>query len=184
MTKINGSALSTPLDLTLPPNDEETEAEVVSQIIQLMYASKNTVIISDACAIRHRVLHELHELIEKTGLPTFVTPMGKSSVNETSPVFGGVYAGDVSREDVRERIEGAELVLYIGALKSDFNSGGFTDRVARSNTIEFHSDNMQIRYSSFPGISMNKVLRRLIDTLDFSKVRDVEVPIMNNTIPT
>lgn len=182
-TKISASRLSTPLDLSIPPNDEETETEVVQQILELMYASKNTVIISDACAIRHRVLDELYELIEKTQLPTFVSPMGKGSVNETHPAFGGVYAGDVSRDDVRLRIEHAELVLYVGGLKSDFNSGGFTYRIARRNTVEFHSDHMKVRYSTFPGVQMGNVLRRLVKELDASRIRTIETPVMTNTIP-
>jgi len=181
--KVSAERLKSPLDLTLPPNDQETEAEVVEEIAELMYKSKNTVIIADACAIRHRVLDELHELIDKTKLPTFVSPMGKGSVNETHPAFGGVYCGDVSREDVRARIEAAELILFVGGLMSDFNSGGFTYRVERRNTVEFHSDHMKIRYSTFPGIQMNQVMQKLIKTLDYSRIRSIETPLMTNVIP-
>jgi len=181
--RISDERLRTPLNLSLPANDAETEAEVVREIIDLMYASKNTVIIADACAIRHRVLGELHELIDATQLPTFVSPMGKGAVDESHPAFGGVYCGDVSREDVKRRVEAAELILYVGGLKSDFNSGGFTYRVERRNTVEFHSDHMKIRYSTFPGIQMNQVLRRLLDTLDPARVRTTETPVVNNVIP-
>jgi pyruvate decarboxylase len=181
--KISAEPLNTPLDLSLPPNDPETEEEVVKTIAELMYNSKNTVIIADACAIRHRVLKELHELVDRTMLPTFVSPMGKGSVNETHPAFGGVYAGDVSRDDVKQRVENAELILYVGGLKSDFNSGGFTYRVERRNTIEFHSDHMKIRYSTYPGIQMNHVLRKLIDTLDYTRIRSVNTPVMTNIPP-
>lgn len=143
-TKIPADRLEKPINLDLRPNHEETEAEVVKEIAELMYNSKNTIIISDACAIRHRVVPQVHELMDKTNLPTFVSPMGKSSINETHPAFGGVYAGDVSRDDVKKRIEEAELVLFVGGLKSDFNSGGFTYRVETKNTIEFHSDHMKV----------------------------------------
>lgn len=136
--------LKVELPRELDPNPEEVEDEVVGQILELMYASSNTVILSDACAIRHRVLDELHELVTKTRLPTFVAPMGKGSVNETLEEFGGVYVGDVSREDVKKRVEGAELILYVGGLKSDFNSGGFTYHIERSKTVEFHSDHMAV----------------------------------------
>src|SRR5690554_5644067 len=105
--KVDASRLKTKIDISLPPNDAETEAEVVKKIRELMYRSSNTVILSDACAIRHRVLGELHELMEKTKLPSFVSPMGKGSINETSEQFGGVYVGDVSRDDVKKRIEEA-----------------------------------------------------------------------------
>lgn len=142
--KVDASRLKQPIPLELDPNPPDVEDEVVKQILALMYQSKNTVILADACAVRHRVLDELHELVNKTKLPTFVTPMGKSSVNETVAPFGGVYVGDVSRKDVKERVENAELILFVGGLISDFNSGGFTFHVARTKTVEFHSDHMKV----------------------------------------
>ena len=34
----------------------------------------------------------------------------------------GVYAGDGSHAGVRERVESSDLILSIGAIKSDFNT--------------------------------------------------------------
>lgn len=157
---------------------------MVDEIARLIYNSKNTIILADACAIRHRVLDELHELIEKTQLPTFVSPMGKGAVNEEFEGYGGVYVGDVSRDEVRQRVDDAELILYVGGLQSDFNSGGFTYRIAKKNTVEFHSDHMKIRYSEFPGIRMPSVLRKLLDKLDYSKIQTHPIPDISNTIPS
>ncbi|RPB15317.1 pyruvate decarboxylase [Morchella conica CCBAS932] len=180
---VDASRLETPLDLSIPPNNEETEDAVVSEICELIYKSKNTIILADACAIRHRVLDELHELIERTELPAFVSPMGKGAINEESSSFGGVYVGDASRDDVRQRVDDAELILYVGGLQSDFNSGGFTYHVAKKNTVEFHSDHMKIRYSEFPGIQMKSVFRKLLDILDYSKIQKHPTTEISNTIP-
>jgi pyruvate decarboxylase len=109
--------------------------------------------------------------------------MGKGAINEESLPFGGVYVGDASRDDVRQRVDDAELILYVGGLQSDFNSGGFTYHVSKKNTVEFHSDHMKIRYSVFPGIQMKSVLRRLLDTLDFSRVQKHPTAELSNTIP-
>ena len=147
--KVDGSRLNKPILLDLDPNPEDVEQEVVSQILDLMYKSKNTVILVDACAVRHRVLDELHELIEKTRLPTFVTPMGKGGVNETHKAFGGVYVGDVSRPEVKGAVENAKLILFVGGLISDFNSGSFTFHIASHKTVEFHSDYMKV--NDLPG---------------------------------
>jgi pyruvate decarboxylase len=42
----------------------------------------------DACSIRHRVLEEVRDLVEKSGLPTFVTPMGTDAQNEVGGLDG------------------------------------------------------------------------------------------------
>jgi pyruvate decarboxylase len=109
-------------DLSLPQNDTETEEEVLSIILALLYKAKNPVLIVDACCIRHRVVEEAHELLDKLQIPGFVTPMGKGAINETNPNYGGVYIGAISLPEVKEAVEASDCVLSIGALLSDFNT--------------------------------------------------------------
>ncbi|KAF3907966.1 Alpha-peptide [Orbilia brochopaga] len=174
LRKIPKNGLDTPLNLSLHSNDPDTEADAIQSITDIIYAANNAVILVDACAIRHRVLDEVTQLIEKTQLPTFVTPMSKGAVDETNPRFGGVYVGDVSRPDVKAVIEAADLVFSIGALKSDFNSGGFTYRTTTKHTIELHSDHTKVGFAMYPHIGMKHVLQKLLDTLDFHKIRHTE----------
>ena len=115
--KIEGERLKTPIDLAFPTNDKDKEDYVVDVVLKYLLAAKNPVILVDACAIRHKAIKEVHDLIEKTQLPVFVTPMGKGAVNETHPNYGGVYAGDGSQPDVKKRVENSDLILTIGAIK-------------------------------------------------------------------
>ncbi|KAF2838508.1 pyruvate decarboxylase [Patellaria atrata CBS 101060] len=179
--KIEGARLEKPLDLTFPPNDEEKENYVVEVVLKYLHAAKNPAILVDACAQRHRALDETHELIKKTGIPTFVAPMGKGAVDETLPNYGGVYAGDGSNAGVRERLESSDLVLSIGAIKSDFNTAGFTYRISQLNTIDFHSNYTRVKYSEYPGVRMNGVLRKVAAKI--GKLNVQEGPIPNNRIP-
>ena len=179
--KVEGERLKTPLDLSFRANEEEREDYVVDVVLKYLHEAKNPVILVDACAIRHRVLNEVHELIEKSGLPTFVAPMGKGAINETLPNYGGVYAGNGSNAGVAERVEGADLVLSIGAIKSDFNTTGFTYRVSQLKTIDFHSDHMRVRYSEYPGVRMQGVLKKV--TAKMGKLNNVQPgPSHDNTI--
>lgn len=178
--KIEGERLKTPIDLSFPKNDPEKEDYVVDVILKYLHAAKNPVILVDACAIRHRVLDEVHQLIEQSGLPTFVAPMGKGAVNESLPNYGGVYAGNGSNAGVAERVESSDLVLSIGAIKSDFNTAGFTYRVSQLATIDFHSHYMRVRYSEYPGVRMSGVLQKV--TARMSKLNIQPGPNISNTI--
>jgi pyruvate decarboxylase len=180
--KIEGARLDTPIDLTEPKNEPEREDYVVDVVLKYLHAAKSPIILVDACAIRHRVLNEVHDLLEKTQLPVFVTPMGKGAINESHPNYGGVYAGTGSHPDVAERVEAADLVLSIGALKSDFNTAGFSYRTSQLNTIDFHSDHCTVRYSEYPGVSMRGVLRKVIDRVDLSKLSRMPSPEVVNAV--
>ncbi|OAL46237.1 pyruvate decarboxylase-like protein [Pyrenochaeta sp. DS3sAY3a] len=179
--KIDGDRLNTPLDLEFKPNDTEAEDYVVEVVLKYLHEAKNPVILVDACAIRHRALKEVHELVEKSGIPTFVAPMGKGAVDETLPNYGGVYAGDGSNAGVRERVEGADLILSIGAIQSDFNTAGFTIRMSQLKTIDFHSYGVKVKYSDYPGVRMNGVLSKVTSKL--GKLNIEAGPTPNNRIP-
>lgn len=181
--KVEGERLDTPIDLSDPPVDPEKEDYVVEIVLRYLAAAKNPAILVDACAVRHRVLPEVHDFIRKSSLPVFVTPMGKSAVDETLPNYGGVYAGDGSNIGVRERLESADLVVSIGALKSDFNTTGFTYRIGQLKTIDFHSTMMRVRYSEYPGVGMKGVLRKVTDRLPKLNV-EAAPPTSQNRIPS
>ncbi|PWY84568.1 pyruvate decarboxylase [Aspergillus sclerotioniger CBS 115572] len=179
--QIEGDRLDTPLDLSLPPNDPEKEDYVVDVVLKYLHAAKKPVILVDACAIRHRVLDEVHDLMETSGLPTFVAPMGKGAVDETRPNYGGVYAGTGSNAGVREQVESSDLILSIGAIKSDFNTSGFSYHIGQLNTIDFHSTFVRVRYSEYPEINMKGVLRKVIQKM--GAVNAAPVPHLSNAVP-
>ena len=180
--KIEGARLDTPIDLAEPPNEPEREDYVVDVVLKYLHAAKSPIILVDACAIRHRVLKEVHDLIEKTKLPVFVTPMGKGAVNEDHPTYGGVYAGTGSQPAVAERVESSDLVLTIGAMKSDFNTAGFSYRTSQLKTIDLHSSSCTVRYSEYPGVAMRGVLRKVVERVDLSKLARKASPDVVNQI--
>jgi len=180
--KIEGERLKTPIDLAFPTNDLARENYVVDVVLKYLHAAKNPIILVDACTIRHRVLEEVHDLIEKTNLPVFVTPMGKGAVNETHPSYGGVYAGSGSQADVQKRVESSDLILTIGAIKSDFNTAGFSYKTSQLNTIDFHSTHTTVRYSEYPGVSMRGVLRKVINQVDLKQLSVAAGPQVENEV--
>lgn len=115
--KIEGATLDQPIDLESAPNEAEREDYVVDVVLKYLHAAKKPIMLVDACAIRHRVLPEVHALLNKLKIPVYVTPMGKGAVDETHANYGGVYAGEGSDSAVKEQVEASDLILTIGALK-------------------------------------------------------------------
>ncbi|KAI1135464.1 pyruvate decarboxylase [Hypoxylon sp. FL0543] len=174
--KVEGERLETEIDLREPANDPDREDYVVDVVLKYLHAAQKPVVLVDACAIRHRVLDEVHDLIEKTNLPVFVTPMGKSAINETHPNFGGVYSGSASSPAIKDMVEGSDLVISIGSMKSDFNTAGFSYRLSQLTSIDLHSDHCIVRYSEYPGVRMKGVLRKVIERVDLSRVKALPAP--------
>ncbi|GAP89856.2 putative pyruvate decarboxylase [Rosellinia necatrix] len=174
--KVEGERLDTPIDLAEPANDPAREDYVVDVVLRSLHAARRPVVLVDACAVRSRVLDEVHALVDVTRLPVFVTPMGKSAIDETHPCYGGVYAGSASRPAIKAAVEGADLVLSVGALKSDFNTAGFSYRLSQLSTVDLHTDHCAVRYSEYPGVRMRGVLRKLAARVDVERLSVLPPP--------
>lgn len=175
---VPASLLKTPIDLSLKANDAEAQEEVIETVLAMLEKATNPVILVDACASRHDCKSEVAQLIKATNFPAYVTPMGKSAVNESNPRFGGVYVGSLSESEVKEAVESADLILSVGALLSDFNTGSFSYSYKTKNIIEFHSDYTKIRQATFPGVQMKEALQNLLKTVSkhVAHYKEVAVP--------
>ncbi|KAM0697577.1 hypothetical protein Q7P36_002431 [Cladosporium allicinum] len=157
--------LETPLKTTLPPNDADLEREVVAEVRSRLECSENPIIIVDGNAVRNNLSEVSKEVSMLTGLPTFTTCMGKGALDETQPNFGGVYQGAGSHPGVREAVEAADCVLWIGNVQTDFNTGEFTDNVREEVTIDLQRFSVKVGSQVHP-LKMVHVLSALSKDLE------------------
>ena len=87
------------------------------------------------CAVRHEMTKNVLQFVERTQLPVYVTPMAKGGIDENHPQFRGVFAGNCSTDEVQQEVYDADLILSVGSMNSDFNTGGFTYRLSQDKTI-------------------------------------------------
>ncbi|GAC99677.1 pyruvate decarboxylase [Pseudozyma hubeiensis SY62] len=185
---IPSAALKTPLNYDAEENDPDAEKYVLGVAEQHISSASSAVILVDACAARHGCIDETNELVNKSGLPVFATPMGKTIVDEDHPQYGGIYVGSLTSDLVKEVVEGADVLITIGSLKSDFNTGNFSYRTPKSSTIELHSDYTKIGYSHYPDIGMKRLLPKLSALLEANGNKRREetkkiVPKFENVLP-
>ncbi|KAI0369373.1 pyruvate decarboxylase [Pilatotrama ljubarskyi] len=182
--RIPAKRLKTPLNIEPPANDPEVENFVLDEIVKLVEEAQNeTIILVDACAIRHGVKKEVEQLYKRTGFPVYAAPMGKTAVSESYERYGGIYVGSVSSPAVKEKVESAKLIISVGALKSDFNTGNFTYHIPTQRTIELHSDHTRVQFAGFPGIGMKRLLPKLTERLHPFKGEAVQIEVPKFQLP-
>ncbi|KAI9636386.1 thiamine diphosphate-binding protein [Dioszegia hungarica] len=150
--------------MTVPgpaPSDEVT-AHVVGEITKRFAEAERPIVVIDACAGRFGMAGTVRKLVEGCGIRFFETPMGKSLLDEHHELYGGCYAGANSVDVVREEVEGADFVLFVGALKSDFNSGSFSVNIDPKIIVELHSFTTHVGYASYPTTDIRHILPLLV----------------------
>ena len=127
-------------------------------------------------------MNQVIKFLERTQLPAYVTPMAKGGINEDHPQYRGVFAGNCSTEQVQKEVYDADLILSIGSMNSDFNTGGFTYKLSQSKTIgnaffplallilivcidisEFHTYHTKVFYATYDRIDMRQLLPDLAE---------------------
>lgn len=88
---ISSERLKIPLSPAVLSHHPKTEDFVINLIHERVTAAGGDVIVLvDACVIRHGVRNEVVDFLNKTGFPTYATPMGKTAIDENDKRYGGV----------------------------------------------------------------------------------------------
>jgi pyruvate decarboxylase len=168
--QVPASLLDTPIDLSIPVNDEGFEDTEVDMILNKMYAARQPFIVIDGCTSRYGVSEEADELVRVTGFPTSTTPFGKGIVNEEYSNFYGMYAGIAGNEVYVPWAKHCDLVLRLGPLDSDVNTFGFSTIPDPKTSIVFHRDFVEVGGTKFQNLHIKSLLRKILTRLDPSKL--------------
>jgi len=141
--------------------DQESFDEALEEAVQAINSSKQPVFVADVGLKRSGLAKNFRELVDKTGIPFATLMMGKTIIDEDHPQFIGLYMGDVSRDYVKERVNSADLVIFFGMVKTDFNSGGFTINIPKKNSIDIHDNNVRIKNHNFTHVHMSNFIDAL-----------------------
>ncbi|KAJ3150465.1 Pyruvate decarboxylase 1 [Geranomyces michiganensis] len=153
-----------PLNLTREVNPPDAEAEAVDLILKILEKAERPAILVDGCCQRFHVEKEVREFVEKSGFPVFSAPMGKTVVPDQHKQYRGAYVGSLTPAPIREELESRDVVLMIGAIKSDFNTGGFTFQVKPERIIELHSTYCTVFHARF-AVGFEGVLKKLTERI-------------------
>lgn len=104
-------------------------------------------------------------------MPVATTLLGKTVISELDPCAIGVYEGAISRPEVRHVIEGADVLLCLGAWMSEMDLGVYTAHLDERRMINANSGRVRIRHHVFEPIILGDLLRRLTERLSPGSVR-------------
>lgn len=146
-----------------PAPDPAVLQAAVDEVVARLRAARQPVAFLGVGAARFGLLDEAMVLIERMRIPTAVTLLDKSAIGEQHPLFLGVYAGAMSRPEVREYVESADLLLLLGALLTDVNLGGGSARLDRSRFVHATDGRLVVAYHAYEEVPLEQLLAALAD---------------------
>lgn len=143
------------------PPDPALVADAVDDAIAVIRAAERPVIIAGIQVARLGLQAELDALARATGFPVAESLLGKSAVGSYDDWCIGVYAGALSTDAVRERVESSDCVVVLGARLTDLNTGMFTVNVSQSQAILAHPEALTVHRRTYPGVGLRELMHAL-----------------------
>jgi len=163
-----------------PQSNPDALAEAIKEAVKMLNKAEKPIVIGDVELIRFKLQNDFAGFLDKTGFPYVTMMLGKTLLSEHHPQFIGLYEGDRSRDYVRNRVESADCILQLGALMTDFNTGGFTTNLDDSQMISGNIGFVKIKHHYYENVHLHdfiiglteKLLRRDPATLDIQCAHD------------
>ncbi|PZQ49371.1 MAG: indole-3-pyruvate decarboxylase [Rhodovulum sulfidophilum] len=158
-------ATRAPLAAVAPPPAPASDPAALAAATEAIIAALGTA--GTACALpgilvdRAGLRDAARALIDASGLPYATMFMDKTVLDEATPGYVGIYDGALMDEQVRAFVEGADRLLVIGALASDFNTGAFTAKLDPARRIDIGHHNARVDGRAFCDVEMGDLIAAL-----------------------
>jgi indolepyruvate decarboxylase len=146
----------------VPPTSDPTALQwTTDAIIAALKGAHTACILPGILVVRAGVREALQSFVDASGLPFVTMFMDKSVLEEQQPAYIGMYDGKLVDESVRSFVASCDVVLAIGTLMTDFNTGAFTSRLDTDKTINIRLHHAQIGSKVYPNVEMKDILAEL-----------------------
>lgn len=159
-----------PFQSPSPTSDPEALDEALDEIAALLVAAECPAILAGVELHRFGLLQDFEVLVARTGMPVATTLLGKTVISELDACAIGVYEGAMSRPEVRRVVEGADVLLCLGAWMSEMDLGIYTAHLDDRRIVNANSGRVRIRHHFFEPVTLRDLLRGLTERIDAGSV--------------
>ena len=145
--------------------DEASLAAAVNDILVRVQKGQRTVVIPGHEVHREGLEDKVLALLDKTGLPAASMFIGKADFLEQHPQCIGAYQGAGSWPEISSYVEDADTVLFLGAVLSDFNLGGFTAKLSDGQVVNALEQRVSSSTGSYNDVPLSDLIDGLLEAL-------------------
>jgi len=161
--------------------DAAATAAAVESLLSRMKAASNCVLLVGHEISSPDLRSALQSLVDKTGVPVASMFTGKPDFLENHPRCIGIYHGFGSIDSVREFVEGADAVVWFGAVASDLNRGGSSTNLSEDRTMHVFDGQVRTPDGIFADVPVADVIDRLLAKLPKGHWADLDIPMQEFT---
>jgi indolepyruvate decarboxylase len=143
-----------PLNTPLEESDSRTLEAALAEATTWIANARQPVVVLGVELYRFDLVEPAMRFVERSGIPTTVSLLDKSAIDERHPSFIGVYAGALGRREVQEYVEGSDCLIRLGTLPTDINLGIYTAHLDPARAIDATRDRLAIGLHTYERVRL------------------------------
>ncbi len=157
--------------------DPVATAAAVESLLGRMKAASSCVLLVGHEINSPELRVAVQSLVDRTGVPVASVFTGKPDFLENHPRCIGIYHGLGSPQAVREFVEGADAVVWFGAVASDFNMGGSSANLSDDRTMHVFDGQVKTSDGTFTGVPLADIVDTLLARLPEGRWAGLDIPL-------
>jgi indolepyruvate decarboxylase len=149
-----------------PISDVHNLEDGLKEVAKMIEDSKNPIILAGVEIARYKLGRELSKFAEKHNIPMATTLLSKSVINETHPLYVGVYAGsNSSKEYVKDMVENSDCLIVCGEVLTEATVGYRPSKVfEKRDMITCTIDQFKVKNHHYPNVLFGDFFKALFHT--------------------
>lgn len=159
------------VDAVIQPESFSAEIEELSDKESLQIALQETadkinqaerpVILAGVELHRHNLTDVAVALAEQFNIPIAATLLSKSVINETNPLYIGVYSGALSEAECQKYVDNSDCVIMLGTFITDVFLGLYTSKLTRQSSILATTEEISVGYHNYQQVEFQDYIQGL-----------------------
>jgi indolepyruvate decarboxylase len=139
-------------------------SEALAEIEERLGTAQRPIIMAGVQIHRFKTIDKLVGLVDNLNIPVVTSILGKTAFPESHPNFIGSYFGKFADPRVREYVESSDLILCLGAVLTEMETGGYSASLPQEKLVLANSHELTIGQHSYPHIDFSMLLNRLLES--------------------
>lgn len=135
-----------------PKSDAENLEEAIKEVQDWIAQAERPVILAGVELARYDLGSELIRFARKVNIPVATTLLSKSVINESDPLFAGIYAGASSEPETRDLVESSDCLLMFGVMLTDLTLCFKPSKFKKRQTVVSSVDGLKVRNHAYTDV--------------------------------
>jgi indolepyruvate decarboxylase len=162
-------------------SDPENLEESLSEVSAWINTAKNPAILAGVELARYGLQDRMVKFAEKLNIPVATTLLSKSTINETHPLFAGVYSGSASHEYTRRIVDGSDCLLMFGVMLTDISLNFRPSKFNKRQVVNVSVSGLQVRTHTFANVGFSDFCTLLFKS-ELGIHENPDIPVRKNKL--